>query len=562
MSCRRTITNIGVVWVCLVGAVVIQSQGPAQEQADTAHPISVATEMVRIPAIVTNSSGARIPELTIHDFAILENGQPQRIAFFEHIQTKAVLQKPKELAENEVSNTYEKTPGRLTIILLDTLNTSFRDQERARRSIRKFLAESIVSTEPVALMTLSADGITVIHDFTMEPGVLAEALKHVPGQKSMNEMAQPVPVAPLKSNPRVVSMNRGIDYIGLEPMQTRQALFATAGRMREMETQAHINGFYGAQAVTLTLASLREIGEAFAGIPGRKSLIWATGGVAFPADDKHAVNAWRGSLSAMYEDTWLALNRADIAMYPLDVEGLVNPSYVSPAFGRRFYGTPSLQTSVYDMEEFARMTGGRMCYVKTEIDGCFRQAAADSSDYYLLGFYPEPGPKKSGWRKLTVRVERSDAKVQARTRYFVGETRDANSGRKEDLQLGLISPLDYTDFPLTVRWTGNTEVAGKKLVGFHFLLAQGAATVDETDGNHLSMDFAAMAISAQGKIVGEFSKQMEGKLGPAPAKAIKSGGAFFPGEMELGAGDYMIRFVVRDNLSGRMGSISTSLKVP
>ncbi|MGH9712165.1 MAG: VWA domain-containing protein [Candidatus Acidiferrales bacterium] len=562
MSCRRSIKIIFVIVVSLVGPGAIQSQEPAQKQADTSHPISVDTEMVRIPTIVTNSLGTRISDLTIHDFAILENGRPQQIAFFEHIQTKAVLQQPKQLPENEVSNTYEKTPGRLTIILLDTLNTSFRDQERARRSIRKFLADSIVSTEPVALMTLSSAGITVVHDFTMEPGALAEALKSVPGRRSISEVAQPVPVEPLKSISRMGSMNNGVDYTGLEPLQTRQSVFVAAGRMRTMETQANINGLYGALAVEVTLASLREIGEAFAGIPGRKSLIWATGGVAFPADDKHVVNTWMGSLSTMYEDTWLALNRADIAMYPLDVEGLVNPSYVSPAFGRRFYGTPSLKTSVYDMEEFARMTGGRMCYVKTEIDGCFRQAAADSSDYYLLGFYPQPGPKKSGWQKLTIRVERSNTKVQARTRYFVGETRDPNSGRKEDLQLGLISPLDYTDFPLTVRWTGNTEISGKKLVGFQFLLAQGAATVDESDGNHLSMDFAAMAVSAKGKIAGEFSKQMEGKLGPAPAKAIKSGNAFFPGEMELAAGDYMVRFVVRDNLSGRMGSISTSLKIP
>jgi VWFA-related protein len=529
----------------LTGALPGWSQQVTPNPAGGAHRIAVGTEVVRVPAIVTDRSGGHIPDLKAEEFTIFENGKVQKIAFFEHVWTKPELLKPRAPSENEVTNTYEKSAGRLTIILLDMLNTSFPDQERARRSITKFLGQTLVATEPVALMTLDADGIRVVHDFTMDPGVLAVALKKVTAERSTNEINQPVQ---------------------LDPIFGRRSPIQEANLLRRLEIEGQTKNFHAVGGVRLTLTSLREIGEAFAGIPGRKSLIWATGGLAFPADDKAVMKMWTGSLSTMYEDTWLALNRADVAVYPLDVEGLVNwyyrnPAYEAQMFTRRLYEVPYLQTSVYDMENFAHMTGGSMCYVKTEIEGCFRKASADSSDYYLLGFYPEPDPKRTGWRKLAVQVSRQDAKVQARTSYFVGTARGADSGREADLQLGLASPLDYTDLPLTVRYTDRSEKGGKKMVGFQFRLAQGVVTVDEADGNHVDMDFAAVAISAKSKIEAQFSKQVEGRTGAAQAKALKAGAAFLPGEMELAPGEYMVRFVVRDNLSGRMGSISTPLKV-
>lgn len=546
MSHPRFIKALLAGMTCLGGTLPGWCQQVAPSPVGGAHRIAVGTEVVRVPAIVTDRSGAHISDLTADDFTILENGKPQRIAFFEHIQTRPELLKPQVFSENEVTNTYEKSPGRLTIILLDMLNTSFADQERARRSITKFLADTLVSTEPVGLMTLNSDGISVAHDFTMDPGVLAGALKRMAVERSINEINQPVQ---------------------LDPIFGRRSPIQEANLLRRLEIEGQTKNFHAVGGVRLTLTSLREIGEAFAGIPGRKSLIWATGGLSFPADDKAVMSMWTSGLSTMYEDTWLALNRADIAVYPLDVEGLVNrfyrhPAYEAQSFTRRLYEVPYLQTSVYDMENFAHMTGGRMCYVKTEIDGCFRQASADSSDYYLLGFYPEHDSKRTGWRKLAVHVSRQDARVQARTSYFVGTAREADSGRKEDIQLGLMSPLDYTDLPLTIRYTGSAGLGGKQMVRFQFRLAQGVATVDEADGNHVSMDFAAVAISGKGSIEAQFSKQMEGRIGPAPARALKTGTAFFPGELELVPGDYMVRFVARDNLSGRMGSISTPLKVP
>jgi VWFA-related protein len=502
-------------------ATALRGQEAKPASPDSGHPITVETEMVRIPTIVTDKSGKPIPDLTVKDFAILENGRIQPIAYFEHVRSRPALLKLKEQGKDEVSNRYEANSGMLFILLLDMLNCSLTEQDRVRREAAKFLSETTASGEPVALMALNAHGLTVIHDFTTNPSELAAALRPVAGKLSMQESLPWVALSTLAPRHSPLAETSGVPALGQLPWD-----------------------FAGGET-ELSLTSMREIGEAFAGIPGRKSLIWVTGGMKFRMDDRYVERILH--LESLYQDTWKALNRADIAVYPKDVEDLV--------IG---------WSSVYDMEEFAQNTGGRMCYVRTEMDACFQEAVEDSSDYYVLGYYPEPDPKKKRWRKVGVQVDRYDAAVHARTNYFVGDKRveRATSLEQENLLLGLGSPLDYTDLPLTVRWTSITGLNVKKTVSFEYLLDPGATTVDDTDGNHISVEFTAMAVTKQGKIQDVFSKQIEGKLAPTAANNLKTTGGMFPGQMDLPSGDYQVRFVARDNLNGRMGSISTSLKVP
>ncbi len=105
-----------------------------------------------------------------------------------------------------------------------------------------------------------------------------------------------------------------------------------------------------------TLEALREIGEAFTGIPGRKSIVWATGGFPFEIDDANAFGARDRGLLPAYERAWSALNRANIALYPLDVEELVNPAYVDPRTGHPLPQHLHNNNIVANMEKFAEVT--------------------------------------------------------------------------------------------------------------------------------------------------------------------------------------------------------------
>ena len=66
---------------------------------------------------------------------------------------------------------------RLNIIVLDFVNTPFFDQANARNELLKFLSEAAESGEPMCLLALTRGGLTLLHDFTDDPKLLAAALR-------------------------------------------------------------------------------------------------------------------------------------------------------------------------------------------------------------------------------------------------------------------------------------------------------------------------------------------------------------------------------------------------
>jgi hypothetical protein len=201
-------------------------------------------------------------------------------------------------------------------------------------------------------------------------------------------------------------------------------------------------------------------------------------------------------------------------------------------------------------------------YRRNDASGCFDQAAKDSTDYYILGYYKNADDTKPGWRKLSVKIQKPDMQVQARAGYFNRGRPDESVGRKEDLQLGLSSPLDFTGLPVTARWTTVKDSGKKKKIGFEYQLAPSVATINSADNNHVSLDFAAIATTPTGLPVGHFSQSLSGNLNVETVNTLKAKGATFPGMIELAPGNYTLRFLVRDNLSGQMGSVSAPLTVP
>ena len=73
-------------------------------------------------------------------------------------------------------------------------------------------------------------------------------------------------------------------------------------------------------AAQRTLRALNQIAVAYGGIPGRKTLIWATAGFPFMINDPNAINYMGLDLVDSYEQTWRALMSANLAVYPVDVQ--------------------------------------------------------------------------------------------------------------------------------------------------------------------------------------------------------------------------------------------------
>jgi VWFA-related protein len=546
---------------CILGVLLLSfaahaTSGQARSQKNKKPGIAVRSEVVLLPAIVTDHSGAHVSGLTQADFTVLENGQQQKIAFFHHIQANTA---PEEASSTnlpppgEFTNKTQSRSERSAILVFDLLNSSITEQSNARDELMKFLSDSPQLGEPICLLAFDAYGISLLHDFTKDPALLAEALKKTKSHRSPKD-------TPTDANP-LESVYRGVS--GWNSRSANRSAAAKQGRDKTLryftENQAASLG----ERTWLTLEALREIGEAYSGIPGRKSLIWATGGFPFEMGDASHFGSYERALLPAYEDAWRTLTRGNIAVYPLDVEDLVNPAFVAPNSGQPLPQHINITSDVGKLESFAESTGGKLCNRQTTALGCFNAAVDDSSDYYLIGFYQSSGDSNPGWRKLSVKVSRPGLQVRSRSGYYVRASQDESVTRKEDIQLALASPLDFTAIRFTVRVTGITDANGKKSVGFTFLIPPGAIIVDESDNNHVSLDFAALAQKPDGTLMeGGLSQALEGHIKPEGVTALNSRGLSFPGSIELPSGEYSVRFVVRDNLAGQVGSITASLKVP
>jgi VWFA-related protein len=545
---------------CILSAVVFLGAayaGFGQAQPQQAQPqknkkpgIAVRSEVVLVPAVVTDHSGAHVSDLTQADFTIRENGQQQKIAFFDHIRANITPgEVAASLAPGEFTNKAQTNSDRSAILVFDLLNSSITEQSNARDELMKFFLESPTLGEPVCLLAFDAEGVKLLHDFTKDPALLAGALQSTKNQRSPKDSAT--------TNP----LDRFETYQGWSTRSPTHNAAALQGRQDVLQYATNAVAADLGARTWLTLEALKEIGEAYSGLPGRKALIWATGGFPFQMEDASNFAKHGRDLLPAYEAAWRTLARGNIAVYPLDVENLINPAFASPNIGIPQH--IGLTSDLPKLESFAESTGGKLCDRRTTALACFNAAVDDSSDYYLIGFYESSGKSNPGWRKLSVKVGRPDVRVRSRSGYYVRAPRDESLARKEDIQLALTSPLDFTGVRFTVRVTGIKDANAKKNVGFTFLIPAGVVTVDESDTNHVSLDFAALAEKPDGTLVESgFSQSLEGHIKPEGVTALSAKGLSFPGSLDLPSGEYSVRFVIRDNLAGQVGSTTASLKVP
>jgi VWFA-related protein len=560
----RFLPKISAVLFVAVALASGQDAAPAKPQGELP-TFKTKAELVLVPVVVSDKNGEHVHGLKKEDFAILEDDRTKEISVFEPVHTEPRVMQLSS-AHDVFTNTVkpEATQARVTILVLDTLNTAFFDQVTAKHEILKFLS-SLEPGEPVALLNLSKSGLHVIHDFTTDPKILAEAVRQVRGQLAMKDtgggdrVSENLPTLGGRSGR--ISEDIVPDTIGVGDVRAGSA---EANNLLSIQTEtegvfSHIEQSY---SIRVTLEAMRQIAKAFSGVPGRKSVIWATGGIPFSVDDPSRIGFLTAELLPLYEGAWRDLNNANVAVYPLEVTKLSNPAY-NPASvsGRRaLRSRRPLYTNgnTDNLELFANMTGGRYCPYASDIKQCFHEATDDSGDYYTLAYSIDSTHLKPGWHKIKVKLLKGDYQVRARSGYFVAEPhKDKNPEQQGDAEvaMGLTAPMDYTELPFSVRWTGKANAGEKDTFRFRYNIAP--ANVDEGTNNHISIGFAALATDSKGKPLGEFSKVMEGDLSPEMAAGVRVKGLSFDGTIDLPPGtDQSLRFLVRDNLTGKMGSVT------
>ena len=419
------------------GLFLIPLLATAQDQS----VIRVGTRLVEVDVVVRGKSGP-VTDLSKDDFTLLDQGKPQRIAVFS-LSAHRSQDQPEPLLPGAVSNrldSHGEVPANATILLFDTLNTGWVDENYAHQQVLKFI-RSLGEKDRLALYALGKD-LRVVQDFTNDRDRL------LAGAAGLKALVDPV----IHEDPSERPRNR-----------------AEAKMQQEERRSAMLDH------TRITQTALEEIARHLAGLPGRKNLVWLADSF-IPNPDP---------------DLLRKLEDANIAIYLVDAHGeqALGPTAENkrpqPTGGRRGRGAATDATQAE--ETIAASTGGLALYHTNDLSGSIRKAIDDASDTYILGFYPAQKSLDATFHKLTVKVARKGLDVRHRQDYFAFEEQaPTDQDLRETLNRLIGDSLDATAIGLTAvarpdrelalnvnlgdvhldqgndRWTGAIEIA------FHF----------------------------------------------------------------------------------------------
>lgn len=487
------------------------------------------SRLVLVPVLVKGKNGQHVSGLERNAFTIEEQGKKRTVATFEEVKPLAPDEKFKPLPPlaGRSNFNFEDAPhGHMTILVLDMLNTPYLYQGNGKRKLIEMLSKAIPPHEATAVFALGLDGLRQLYEPTTNTDALIASLKGLP-----------VPVTAGASTENASAVLTSAEF--QNPVAEMGYQFAPS---------PHGVDLAGASWTTLT--AMNQIAQAYRAVPGRKTLLWASGGI--PGELPPGVS--RATLVDKYNSTWRELNSSNIAVYSVDVSSIAG-------FNGSLIGYDDIRWKQLSLREFADNTGGLWCAgTAIDVSRCISRAFDDAGSYYLLGYYLPQEDQKPGWRKLKVKVAAPGAHVRARDGFFISPGPEEPADvRKRALLDALLSPVELTGVRMNVREVGKTAKDHRQ--EFVIGVLGDSIVVNEQRDNLVDLSVTAIAFGADGREHGHIDYAMKSKLPANTVAKFRQTGLSTEQAMDLGPGRYDIRFAVRDNLSGEIGTVHYPLEV-
>jgi VWFA-related protein len=348
-----------VLFACVLASFSIlsraQSSGAAQTQQKPAFTLHTTTRIVLTDVTVTDAKGNPVNGLRQSDFHIFDNDKPQSILSFTEHTTTPVAATPKVSAAPGVySNSFlSHLPPVLNIILIDITNLEFVDQMYLRYKLDQFIKQ-LPQDEPLAIYLNTGPHSLLLQDFTSDHALLLNAIH--------------------EAIPR----------------------FPPTGRE-----------YYS------DLATLYKVAVHFDEYPGRKNVLWFTGGsTLFLNDDPTRLGGFAQEDPAAERAIYDILQTGRIAVYPVDARGL------QVIFGEASIFSLSSQHGL--MNDAARATGGHAYYNNNGLDLIAEHWLRDSGDFYTMSYSPSDFAMNNKWHKVKIQLNHSGPKyfLSYRRGYF------------------------------------------------------------------------------------------------------------------------------------------------
>ncbi|HEY4356346.1 MAG TPA: VWA domain-containing protein [Acidobacteriaceae bacterium] len=552
---------------CLAALMTVMLTGPA--------PLSLAAQTNRPPAndaqtpqqggqgkftlsvnaniVLTNvvardkKTNAVVKDLKQSDFEILENGKPQKISTFDfqNVDEAAVLAEKSTvtgkatvadlLERNMAANAQQLKDHRLIVVFFDLSSMQPEDIDRAVEAAQKYVREQMQPADLVALVSLNTS-LSMDQDFTSDKDTLIHKLGGYNGSDSSGLAAGAAGSSDGTSDD---ASSFVADDTEFNNMNTDRELFA-----------------------------IRQISKSLERVDQRKSMLYFSGGLSRNGIENQA------SLRAATN----AAAKANLAIYAVDTRGLqaINPlgdaskgsqrgtsAYSGGAVQAAFTSNASSQET---LSTLSADTGGKAFFDSNDFGPAFQQVQHDTEAYYILGFHSTDQRLDGVYRHLTIKVNRSDVKLEYRPGYY--GPADFQHQKTEDRELALQtqmrSDLPATDVAIYLQALYFRQGDGRDNL-FYIpvsLIVPGSQIpfVKNGDRDKATLDIMGQVRNGQGVAVGNVRDTV--KLALDQSQQVQRRNIQYSTGFSLAPGHYHLKFVVRENQSGNMGSFETDLNVP
>jgi VWFA-related protein len=555
-----------------------QAQSSAQPAAQSVEVLRVTSRMVLVDAVVTDSSGKPVAGLKPDDFRVFENGKPQTIRAFGARTPELLARQASQISPAHslppglFTNITDFHPeyGPLTIILIDSLNTSMLDQAYMRDALIKYL-QNMGPRQNVAIFTLGTH-LGLVQNVDADPQVLQEALKRVASDPSLKKKKPP---APSDDSTDAKARALAADLLGVGEAQNRERQI---GMMQDSVLE-----FFPDQAlvqtgmkVQLTLQALQKIARNVAGYPGRKNLIWLSAAFPLSVDPITVGAAEARNYAPEVQETANLLTNNEVAVYPVDARGLVGNFLPDASFHGGLRGPAAaggistrslaLGASHTTMDHLAEQTGGRAYYNRNDIDHGIAISVQDGSIYYSLGYYPTDKNWDGKFRKIELHVLGKGLHARYRHGYYANDTghltpEQGATGRKEFLSALAMDAPSATLLPVVAHVIAPDKQHPQVFVDIG--VDPHSVIFDPQPNNRQEgkLEFATIVIDANGKPLTSKSDILNTELTPETFARVMNGTLVMRHKFDLPAGNYLLRVGVRDMKSNAFGTLIAKVQI-
>jgi len=533
----------------LLMVVLLCAPSPSQQSDYTFHSES---DLVLVNVTVKDKSGKFVPGLKPENFTILEDNKPQKILSFdvENVDTvpaSNVAQAkplpeapsaqnspaPSAAAGQSGSQVSSQFKDRRLIVLFFDLSAMEPDEiDHAITSAEHYLDAQMAPADLVSIVSLGSS-LLVNQDFTADRALLKkqlDAFSTGSGQGFEEGTTGTTEGTPDTGQPFTAD-------------DTEYNIFNTDRR----------------------LEALRSVAEKLAYVQQKKSLIYFSSGM-----DRTGIEN-QSELRAAVN----AAVRSNLAIYTMDMRGLQALVAGGEAQNASLRGVSAYSgqatlnalnsnfTTQETLVTLASDTGGRAFLDSNDFSAIFTGVQRDTSTYYLLGYHSTNPARDGRYRRIVVKSGAPGLKIDYRRGYYApADYQHATKDDKErQLEEELASELPATDFPLYLG-IAYFRLEGNKFFVPISLVVPGSQIpfVRSSDRDKATLDVIGMVLDNDRHPLNRIRDTV--KLAVSSSDEVQKKNVQYDTGMSLLSGKYHLKFVVRENQSGRMGSFETDIEVP